>query len=178
MEDGDEPVQARAGSGEGMVSRKSAPSDRGAASKALRGMTRHAHRRWCALTIRRRWSCRRGHLEIPNEPQPGQIPWPDPPIRSPLGATHPSPRRRLRGIFCVPLGFASAPKNSLSTASRWARQPETFPKTAIHCHVLPFCSRKIALPVAVVLFLLATRGHAGQPGPRAEKRERGQDRGR
>jgi hypothetical protein len=41
--------------------------------------------------------------------------------------------------------------NSLWIALREARRPETFPKTAIYCHLLPFCSGRNATPVAIVL---------------------------
>ena len=40
--------------------------------------------------------------------------------------------------------------NSFSITSHGARRPETFPKTAIHCHLLPFSSRKTAKPDAAV----------------------------
>jgi hypothetical protein len=41
-------------------------------------------------------------------------------------------------------------KNSLSIASREATRTETFPKTAIDCHLLPFSRRKTATPVVTV----------------------------
>ena len=91
-----------------------------------------------------------------------------------LNASEPAaamPRHR----FVCSLGFVSHLKNSLSIASCGARRPETFPKTAIYCHLLPFWSRKTATPVSTVSFLPCPRGHAGQPGPRAENRERGQE---
>ena len=86
-------------------------------------------------------------------------------------------RRDVEVSFCVTCGRAGhaaaiqlrlssrrqAVKNSLSIASRRARRPETFPKTAIYCHLLPFWSRKTATPVATVSFVLAPRGHAGRP---------------
>jgi hypothetical protein len=41
-------------------------------------------------------------------------------------------------------------KNSLSIASRGgARRPETFPKTATYCHLLPFWSRKTVTTVSI-----------------------------
>ena len=53
-----------------------------------------------ALTIRRKWSCRRGILQRAIEQQPGQIPWDAAPIRSPfkLNASEPAaamPRRHF-----------------------------------------------------------------------------------
>jgi hypothetical protein len=44
------------------------------------------------------------------------------------------PRHRL----CVTLGLVGRLQNSLPIASLGARLPETFPKTAIYCHLLPF----------------------------------------
>jgi hypothetical protein len=96
-------------------------------------------------TIDRRWSCRRGHLESANEPRPGQIPWTDPPIHLP-------------------------PKEFVF--NRVARAAGDLPK---NCHLSPFWCRKTAALIATVPFLLAPRGRAGQPGPRAENRARGQE---
>ena len=75
----------------------------------------------------------------------------------------------------MPLGFVSHLKNSLPIASPGASQPETFPKTAIYCHLLPFWSRKTAKPVATVSFRPWARGHAGKPGLQAQNRERGRE---
>jgi hypothetical protein len=50
-------------------------------------------------------------------------------------------------------GFVSHLKNSSSIASRGASRPETFPKPAIYCHLLPFWSRKTATAVSTVEFL-------------------------
>jgi hypothetical protein len=66
------------------------------------------------------------------------------------------------------LSFVSCLKNSLSIASRGARQLGTPPE---NCRLLPFCRPKTATPVSTVAFP-APSGHAGQPGPRAENRER------
>jgi hypothetical protein len=64
------------------------------------------------------------------------------------------------------LGFASHRKNSLSFASRGARQPEPFPKTATYCHLLPFCSRKTASFVSTVPFhFLPLEGVPASLGP-------------
>ena len=64
-------------------------------------------------------------------------------------------------------------KNSLSIASRGARRPETFPKTAIYCHLLPFCSRKTAMPVRIVSILSLVTGHfplaLGSDSPRRNR---------
>ena len=65
-------------------------------------------------------------------------------------------------------------KNSFSIASGGARRPETFPKTAIYCHLLPFSRRKTVMAALTVLFIYH-QGHAGQPGSRAEYRERGRE---
>jgi hypothetical protein len=91
-----------------------------------------------------------------------------------LNASEPAAAMPRRRFVCL-LGFGSHLKNSLSIASRGARQPETFPKTAIHCHLLPFWSRKTAKPDATVSFPPWPRGHAGKPGPRAMNRERGRE---
>jgi hypothetical protein len=56
-------------------------------------------------------------------------------------------------------------------AGRQALEP--FPKTAIYCHLLPFCAAKSLRLLQSYISLLAPRGRAGQPGPRAENRERG-----
>ena len=71
------------------------------------------------------------------------------------------------------LGFVSHPKNSLSFASAGRQGSETFPKTATYCHLLPFCHRKTHTPVRTVSFVRCPLRGAGQPGPRAENRERG-----
>jgi hypothetical protein len=68
------------------------------------------------------------------------------------------------------LGFVSHLKNLLSIASRGARRPETFPKTATYSH---FGAAKPLSPFQPLHALLALRGRAGQPGPLAENRERG-----
>jgi hypothetical protein len=60
------------------------------------------------------------------------------------------------------VGFAGRLKNPLSIASRAARRPETFPKPAIYCHLLPFSRRKTATLLVTVLFV-TPQGHAGQP---------------
>jgi mRNA-degrading endonuclease toxin of MazEF toxin-antitoxin module len=80
---------------------------------------------------------------------------------------------RLRKSNCVP---SAIPKKSLAIASRGARRLEDLPKS---CHLLP--STAISEPQnRYVRFnrsisFVAPRGRAGQPGPRAENRERGQD---
>ena len=73
-------------------------------------------------------------------------------------------------------GFVSHLKNSLSIASRGARRMGDLPK---NCHLLP--STAILEPQNCYLrfnrfnSFLAPRGRAGQPGPRAENRERGRE---
>ena len=49
-------------------------------------------------------------------------------------------------------GVVSHLKNALSIESRGARKPETFPKAATYCHLLPFCNRKIGTPVRTISF--------------------------
>ena len=51
------------------------------------------------------------------------------------------------------LGLDGRLKNSLSIPSRGRDGPETFPKTATYCHLLPFWTRKTATPVATVSFV-------------------------
>ena len=90
-----------------------------------------------------------GYLECTDEPRRGQIPSANPPNTIVLERTR------------------------FSIASRGCRRPEPFPKTAIYCHLLPFWSRKTATPDATVPFASSFRVRAGQPGTRAENRERG-----
>jgi hypothetical protein len=90
---------------------------------------------------------------------------------------HLAQRKRVRGgdpegSFCVTLGFASHLKNSLSIASRGARQSETFPKTAIYCH---FGAAKPLSPMQPFHSRLPLEGMSASPGPRAENRERGRE---
>ncbi len=63
--------------------------------------------------------------------------------------------------LCMSLRFVSHLKKSLSIASRGARQSETFPKTAIYCHLLPFWSRKVAGPDTTVSSPTWPRWRAG-----------------
>ena len=50
----------------------------------------------------------------------------------------------------------------------------TFPKTAIYCHLLPFCRRKTAtIDSTVLIHFLPLESGAGRPGPGAVNRERG-----
>ena len=73
-------------------------------------------------------------------------------------------------------GIVSHLRNSSSIASRGARRLGDLPK---NCHLLP--STAILEPQdRLVRFnrfnsFLALRGRAGQPGPRAENRERGRE---
>jgi hypothetical protein len=62
--------------------------------------------------------------------------------------------------------------NWLSIASRGGWGSETSPKPAIYCHLLPFGEARSLRPLQSVTSLLALRGRAGQPGSRAENRER------
>jgi hypothetical protein len=74
------------------------------------------------------------------------------------------------------LGFVSHLKNLLSIASRGAKRLGDLPK---NCHPLP--STGILEPqnrydrLNRFNSFLALRGRAGQPGPRAENRERGRE---
>jgi hypothetical protein len=73
-------------------------------------------------------------------------------------------------------GVVSRFENSLSIASgagekSWGPS-QNLPSTAIYCH---FGAAKPLSPFQLFHSLLAPRGHAGQPGPRAENRERGRE---
>ena len=74
------------------------------------------------------------------------------------------------------LGFVCHLNNLLSNASRGARRLGALPKS---CHLLPFAAilspqdRYVRFNRSIPF--LTPRGYAGQPGPRAENRERGQE---
>jgi hypothetical protein len=72
--------------------------------------------------------------------------------------------------------FVSHLKNSLSFASRGARLLGDLPK---NCHLLPSTAilepQKPLRPLGPFHSFVAFRGHAGQPGPRAENREQGRE---
>ena len=69
------------------------------------------------------------------------------------------------------LGYFSHLNNSLSIASRGARQPETFPKTAIYCHLLPFAATKPLQPLESV----AIEDRPASLGPGAQSGEWGEE---
>ena len=58
-------------------------------------------------------------------------------------------------------------KNSLSYVSREATRIEPFPKTAIYCHLLPFCSRKTDTLVSIVLSCVFSQPSSHITHPRA-----------
>ena len=66
------------------------------------------------------------------------------------------------------LGVVSHLNNSFPIASGGARRPETFSKTAIYCHLLPFRRRKT---VASVAFVAYSSADADPRRPRAENCE-------
>ena len=72
----------------------------------------------------------------------------------------------------VPSAYFGRLKSSLSTQPRGAWQPETFPKTATYCHLLPFWSLKTAKSVAFLSVPLALGRRTGKPEIRAWNRER------
>jgi hypothetical protein len=57
----------------------------------------------------------------------------------------------------------------------WGETAGDLAKPAIYCHLPPFSSAKPLLPFQPFHSFLAPRGYAGQPGPRAENRERGRE---
>jgi hypothetical protein len=61
---------------------------------------------------------------------------------------------------------SAIPKKSPAIASRGARRPETFPKAATYCHLLPFWSRKTAKSVSTVsIHFLPFEGVPASLGP-------------
>ena len=122
-------------------------------------------------TIGLPWSCRRSHLETANEPQPGEPPRGQSTSTFAIGLKASEPAQPRRAIpFCA-IRLFRPPKELVVDPARGAWQPETFPKTATYCHLLPFWSLKTAKSVAFLSVPLAL-GRTGKPEIRAWNRER------
>ena len=71
-----------------------------------------------------------------------------------MGSTQASLRQRCRGIALCTFGLRQPTQRTHCRSRRaGARQPGTFPKTAIYCHLLPFGRRKTATSVSTIHFL-------------------------
>ncbi len=100
-------------------------------------------------------------------------------------------------IQCHLLPFAAAKSSGSLQSHPWARvgrllpscrhlvvrnrqarcRRVPWPKAAIQCHLLPFAAAKSSGSLQLIASFFALRERAGQPGPRAENRERGREGG-